>query len=490
MPIDIQCPDCDQIFGVPSSMAGKRTLCRHCNAALVVPDEEPGDAEPEPLRRGGEKPPNWDTPIPFHSPKPIVGVLLIALLVSVIVLVVYGITRDKTALTKPSNYIPYIAPRPEPIQSDPTKLDVKPPLTQDREVLLPNREVILPGYGGLMSCGFATPPGNGIWTINGEMVSIFDRERGISIASFPRAAAPSQSSPDVSPSGHFFTQLRNRPSKTGTVSVHDAARDGRPVRVWEPYAVRGERWDRVIAGCALLGDDRLLTKSSDNSFDLWSVPEGLYVRHVVAIPTVDFPGSEDCDLHKEKSLLAVRRGTNLEIYRLGDDDFGPQCRLSPTVHASHRNFVPRFTPDGMRVVTRAPAAAPGSTDFTFDRIEVFDIETKKRVAEWLKPSDRFVGDGSDWAVGNDLLLTLRADLKSVFAYKLADGKLVGQIEIGPNNNFVQLDRTNQRVWFGDPKSKPFRQYGFDLPVRAPANFQKNPVWEYNAGVLELKKATR
>ena len=490
MPIDIQCPDCDQIFGVPSSMAGKRTLCRHCNAALIVPDEEPGDAEPEPPRRGGEKPPNWDTPIPFHSPKPIVGVLLIALLVSVIVLVAYGITRDKTVSTKPSNFTPYVAPRPDPITPAATKPDDKPTAASNREVLLPDREVILPGYGGPTSCGFASPPGNVLWTIHGETVTIFDRERGTSIAAFPRAAAPSQSSPDLSPSGHFFTQLRSRPSKTGTVSVHDAARDGRPVRVWEPYSVRGENWTREIAGCALLGDDRLLTKSSDHSFDLWSIPEGIYIRRVVAIPPVDFPGSEDCDLHKEKSLLAIRRGTNLEIYPLGDDDFGPRCKLAPTVHESHRTFVPRFTPDGTRVVTRAPAAAPASNGFAFDRIEVFDIETKKRVAEWLKPSDRSAGVGSDWAVGNDMILTLRADLKSVFAYKLSDGKLLGQIDVGPNSNSVQLDRTNQRVWFGDPNSRPFRQYGFGLPLRAPANFQKSPVWEYNAGVLELKKATR
>ena len=37
---------------------------------------------------------------------------------------------------------------------------------------------------------------------------------------------------------------------------------------------------------------------------------------------------------------------------------------------------------------------------------------------------------------------------------------------------------------------PARLYGFDLPLRTPANLQKNPVWEYKAGVLELKKAAR
>ena len=33
-------------------------------------------------------------------------------------------------------------------------------------------------------------------------------------------------------------------------------------------------------------------------------------------------------------------------------------------------------------------------------------------------------------------------------------------------------------------------FGFNLPLRTPTTIRKNPVWEYKAGVLELKKVAR
>ena len=49
-------------------------------------------------------PPGWETPIPFHSPAPIVGVLLIALLASVLVMAASAVVRNPTDPTKPAPF--------------------------------------------------------------------------------------------------------------------------------------------------------------------------------------------------------------------------------------------------------------------------------------------------------------------------------------------------------------------------------------------------
>ena len=76
------------------------------------------------------------------------------------------------------------------------------------------------------------------------------------------------------------------------------------------------------------------------------------------------------------------------------------------------------------------------------------------------------------------------------ANQLSDGKLQCAIELGEARNNAVLDGPAQRLHILVSPPLPARLYGYDLPLRTPANLQKNPVWEYKAGVLELKKAVR
>jgi len=495
VPIDIQCPDCDQIFGVPSSMAGKRTLCRHCSAALIVPYEEPGDVEPEPLHRGGEKQPNWDTPIPFHSPKPIVGVLLIALLVSVIVLVAYGITLDRTVSTKPSNYTPYVAPRPEPIKPEATKQDVKPTGMQDREVLLPNREVIVPRYDraskwvdavGLPSNWFLTRES----TQRGQTSNLLLREwatgRVVGILGDERPGVV-DSGRTFSPSGRWLAQIANANTGAPLLDLRRTAVANEAMLGWDPNRRNGGLSGQKYEHCVLLSDERLLTITVDSTYDLRAVPGADYIRRVAAAKAEP----PLFDVHHGSERMAIRRGSKIELYALGDDDFGPFCEFefeSPPGGKSEAAL--QFTPDGTRIVAIAFGAGR-------DRIAVFDIDRKKKVGDWNRTSTGRGRAAIRWRSGNTSILFLNLDTGLIESAALGDGKAGSTIESGPARLNARLDPAGDRVWFLDVQNDTgadptlsSRLYGFDLPLRTPANFQKNPVWEYNAGVLVLKKATR
>lgn len=493
MPIDIQCPDCDQIFGVPLSMAGKRTLCRHCNAALIVPDEEPGDAEPKPLRRDGEKPPNWDTPIPFRSPKPIVGVLLIALLVSVIVLVAYGLTRDKTVSTKPSNYTPYVTPRPEPIKPEATKQDVKPTVTQDREVLLPNREVIVPRYDRSSKWVDAVGmPGN--WfltresTLRGQSTNLLLREwttgRVVGILGDDRPGSV-DSGRSFSPSGRWLAQIANANTGAPMLDLRRTAVANEALLGWDPNRRNGGLSGQKYEHCVLLSDERLLTITADSTYDLRAVPGADYIRRVAAAKAEP----PLFDVHHSSERLAIRRGSKIELYDLGDDDFGPFCEFEASP-GGKSEIAFQFTPDGTRIV--AIIFGDGK-----DRVAVFDIDRKKKVADWNRASTGRGRAAIRWRAGNTSILFLNLDTGLIETAALGDGKAGSTIESGPARQIAHLDPTGDRVWFlavendtGADATRSSRLYGFDLPLRAPANFQKNPVWEYNTGVLELKKTAR
>ena len=495
MPIDIQCPDCDQIFAVPSSMAGKRILCRHCNAALIVPEEEPGDAEPEPVRRGGERPPNWDTPIPFHSPKPIVGVLLIALLVSVIVLVAYGFTRDKSVPTKPSNFTPYVAPRPEPVKPDATKPDAKPTVVQDREVYLPNREVIVPQYDPASKWVEATGlPGN--WfltrdsTLRGQSSSLLLREwatgRVVGVLGDDRQSV-ADSGRSFSPSGRWIAQIANANTGARMLDLRRIEVSNEPLLGWDPSRRNGGLSGQKYEYCVLLTDERLLTITADSTYDLRAVPGADYIRRVATVKA-ELPLFS---VHHGTERLAIRRGSKIELYALGDDDFGPFCEFEFERPSGGKSEVAlQFTPDGTRIVAIAFGDAK-------DRVAVFDIDRKKKVGDWNRTLGGRGRAATRWRAGNTSILFLNLDTGLIETAALGDGKAGSTIESGPARQIAHLDPNGDRVWFLDVENhtgvdptRSSRLYGFDLPLRAPANFQKNPVWEYNAGVLELKKTTR
>ena len=76
------------------------------------------------------------------------------------------------------------------------------------------------------------------------------------------------------------------------------------------------------------------------------------------------------------------------------------------------------------------------------------------------------------------------------AYRLADGKLIAAIECTNPRKLVTLDAVANRILIMETDTLPTRSFGFDLPLRTPATLRKNPVWEYKAGVLELKKVAR
>ena len=492
MPIDIQCPDCEHVFGVPSSMAGKRTLCRGCNAALIVPD---AGAEEIPLEKASarpsgriapvdEKPPNWDTPIPFRSPGPIVGVLLIAWLASTLVLIGYGLARTPTAATtKPAPYTP--TPKaPEPIDPEPKAVNPGQTPGYEREIILPNREVILPRYGkeSQIAENSHLPPN---WyivkesTSSGAAFHLHDSGRGHIAASIPESGSRAVGVQiTASPSGLWLAQVAD-----STLRLHSSRNPDDPILKWEPYSGAGRT--RNLARCAILSDERLLTVSDDGSFDLWAIPGGDYIRRVVALPANRDRAAVGSDVCHERSLLAVRDGSKLGVYSLEDDASGTLAEFATAGLSDSRI---RFTPDGKRIAAISRVVStPAMID---DRVEIFDIAAAKRTASWTIPSGRRDIDEWAWSVGSEEMLVHRRDLGAVSAYRLSDGKLQSAIELGEARNNALLDGPAQRLHILASPPLPARLYGFDLPLRTPANLQKNPVWEYKAGVLELKKAAR
>lgn len=486
MPIDIQCPDCEHVFGVPSSMAGKRTLCRGCNAALIVPEEEPDEiplerAPDRPSRRTapvGEKPPNWDTPIPFRSPGPIVGVLLIALLASTIILVGYGLARTPTAATKlqPNT----AGPQPtEPTYPEPKAADPK--ASFEREVILPDRELIVAkaGRGDSTRHGGLFVPKNWLVVHRGDGYAILDRARGGTIGSVSDSRSRIvERTVTASPSGRWLAAITQNGT---TLELFQSAYPDQRVRAWKPYDSLG----RLCSACAILSDERLLTISANGNCDLWAIPSGDYIRRVARL---DNDGS-NADVSFEKMLFAVRNGSKLEIYSLEDDEFGAAGKFAMI----QKPFDPilfqcRFTPDGKRLVAMGNVRV---NDELFDeRVEVFDVAGRKRIAEWTLPLNRRSTDAYDWCLSNESLLVHRHLPGSASGYRLTDGKLESTIDCPVPIESVMLDGAGQRVLFADAERSPARLYGFDLPLRTPANLQKNPVWEYKGGVLELKKAAR
>ena len=482
MPIDIQCPDCEHVFGVPTSMAGKRTLCRSCNAALIVPGEVGAEAPLElpPIRpntskrleSAAEKPPNWDTPIPFHSPGPIVGVLLIALLASTLVLVGYGLARTPTVVTKSQ---PYVAPKPQPIYPDPKPADPKPTAGYDREVILPNREVILPKSSrGTNFLGNAFLPTN--WLIAKDstgIMNLHDAERGTIAGSLALSNTWGiDSTVTASLSGRWVAQIAGP-----KLELYSTRITGGASQSWEPYP------SRKLLDSALLSDSRLLTMSGDSSFDLWAIPSGEFIRRVAVLPTDRSRVGIGTAISIEQSLLAIRDESKIAVYSLDDDAFGPTVEF-----AAAGDSKIAFTPDGTRVVALSTVEAKlrGLLD---DRVEIFELASKKRIHEWTLSSNRRVTDALVWSAGSDGLLLKRADLRRVAYHRLSDGRLLSSIETGDDQNPIRLDGPGQRILFFAPEP-PGRLYGFDLPLRTPGNLQKNPVWEYKAGVLELQKAAR
>ena len=473
-------------------MAGKRTLCRGCNAALIVPEagieEVPIEEAPSrPSRRREpveEKLPNWDTPIPFRSPGPIVGVLLIAWLASTLVLIGYGLARTPTAATtKPAPYTPTPKP-PEPTNPEPKAADPGQTPGYEREIILPNREVILPRYGRQSEiAGNSHLPPN--WLIVKESTSsgatfhLHDSGRGHIAASVPESSSRAVGVQiTASPSGLWLAQVAE-----STLRLHSSRNPDDPVLKWEPYSGTGRT--RKLARCAILSDERLLTVSDDGSFDLWAIPGGDYIRRVVALPANRDRATVGSDICHERSLLAVRHGSNLGVYSLEDDASGTLAEFATAGPSDSRI---RFTPDGKRIVAITPVVSTSAT--IDDHAEIFDIAAVKRTATWTIPSGRRDTDGWAWSVGTQEMLVHRRTLGAVSVYRLSDGKLQSAIELGEARNNAILDGPARRLHILVSPPLPARLYGYDLPLRTPANLQKNPVWEYKAGVLELKKAVR
>ena len=488
MPIDIQCPDCEHVFGVPSSMAGKRTLCRGCNAALIVPDEAPAELplEEAPVRPSKriapveEKPPNWDTPIPFRSPGPIVGVLLIALLASTLILIGYGIARSPTVATKS---LPYSAgPKPaEPTYPAPMPLDPKPTLGYEREVILPNQELIASKFtrGSSARRGGPFQPKNWFVVTAGSHYQFHERARGNVVATLtdPQSRIVERTA-TASPSGRWFAAVTHGGT---TVELFDAANGDEPLRKWKPYDSQG----RFCESCAVLSDDRLLTVSARGSCDLWAIPSGEYIRRVAHLD----PDGSNLDVSYDKMQLAIRKGGKLEIHSLDDDEFGPLCEFTLKYKPfDAATFRCRFTPDGKRLV----AVTEGSTikDEFFGEVEVFDIAARKRTAAWVLSMNGHNSETFTWCPTAESLLVHLHSPGSVSQHRLADGKLETAIECSVPPESVVLDGDAQRVLFWETERSPARVYGFELPLRTPSNLQKNPVWEYKSGVLELKKPVR
>ncbi len=505
MPIDLQCPDCEHTFRVPSSMAGQRTLCRGCNAALIVPEssveEPPEEVLPprksrrpsESVRTLDEKPPNWDTPIPFHSPGPIVGVLLIALAASVLILGIYAIAHEGTTPSKPAPFTGTYSYATQPIPTtkpDAKPVDVKPVAPSDREVILPDREVIVPKFGSESALVTnSMHPAN--WFVvressrRGFGFRIHDRATGRLAGTVPEHRdGVADSGISVSPSGRWSTQVAD-----SSVELHSVAESGAAALRWNPYG----RGARTLAACVLLSDERLLTVSGDGSFDLWAIPGGEYIR-AVAVVVPEKSAAPAFDICTEKSLLAIRSGSKIEVHPLGDDDFGALCGFAPDAgNGTPPQF--RFASDGKKLIAlmaiRAEDGAPT------DRVELFDLDRKRKTSGWTLKAQRRPGEAMFWSAGADSLSVHLPERGSVIGYGRSDGKVRSSLEVGSRRQGVQIERAGDRVWVletdGPSRGEDAvagRLYGFDLPLRTPLGIRKDPVWEYKSGVLELKKAGR
>ena len=506
MPIELQCPDCEHTFRVPSSMVGQRTLCRGCNAALIVPEESVEESLPEvPPRRsrrpsesgrtveakGEEKPTNWDTPIPFSSPGPIVGVLLIALTASVLILGIYAIAHNPMMPSKPAPFTgtySYATQPAAPSKPESKPVDAKPIAASDREVILPDREVIVPKFNA-DSALVANPMVPANWFVvrdtsrRGASFRIHDRATGRIVGSvLDHRDGVADAGVSLSPGGRRFLQIVD--SSVELVSVADTDADA---FTWSPYG----RGGRKLAACVLLSDERVLTVSGDGSFDLWAIPSGEYIRRVAL--TTDTPKNPAFDICIEKSLLSIRSGAKIEVHALGDDDFGKLFDFIPD-NAADADPDFRFSSDGKRMIVITPiregAAAPS------DRVDIFDLDRKRKSGEWTFKMQRRPGEVMLWSAGADLLTVHLPERGSVIAYGLSDGKVRSALEIG-SRRMVQIERAGDRIWMQEAASSSSgeqpaagRLYGFDLPLRSPLGIRKDPVWEYKSGVLELKKAGR
>ena len=497
MPTDIQCPDCEHVFGVPASMAGKRTRCRSCNAALIVPGESAAASISAPREsRGEETLPNWDTPIPFRSPEPIVGVLLIGIVASIFVLIIYGIRQPSSVATKSPPYtvpIPAASKTNDGGRPDPRSTDVAPAVGYDREVILPDQETVVPKYGpnSKLITGWGTSQN---WLLFREtapkntMFHLHDRTKG-GVATVLIERSSGVINATHSPSGRWLALYRTTPGDIG-IELYACRAPDEPALKWNPYAESGDAPARRLAGCAFLSDERLLTFSTDGSMDLWAIPSGIYIRGISA--TRAARNASDWDrsaMNPERSLLANFDGVKLEVHSLEDDAFGPTFVIdSPARPAQGTTGRTRFTTDGKRIVIVTPIAA--TPDTVNDRVELFDSATGKRITEWTIPSDRDPAEPMAWSVGIESLLVHRPSAGTVTAYRLADGKLIAAIERTDPRKQVALDAGTNRILMMEAETLPARSFGFNLPLRTPTTIRKNPVWEYKAGVLELKKVAR
>lgn len=476
-------------------MVGKRTRCRACNAALIVPGESPtamDESSREP--QDDETLPNWDTPIPFRSPEPIVGVLLIGIVASILVLIIYGFSKDSTVATKSS---PYTAPTQAPLQpSDRNQLETKstePALGYDREVILPDQEMVVPkfGRGSKMVSGWGTSQN---WLLFRETVPkatlfhLHDRIQGgvVTVASERNSAVINATH---SPSGRWLALYRTTPGEIG-IELYASRAPDEPVLKWDPYSESGEGTTPRLASCAFLSDERMLTISNEGTVDLWAIPSGLYIRRILATPTVwDASSSDRFAMSPERTMLANFNGAKWELYSLEDDAFGRKFTIESSVRsAPDTTERTRFTADGKRIVIVTPVAA--SPDSVQDRVQLFDSATGKRITEWTIPSNRDPAEAMTWSVGNESLLVHRSTAGIATAYQLADGKLLATIECKDPRKSVTLDAGANRILMMETETQPARSFGFNLPLRTPSTIQKNPVWEYKAGVLELKKVAR
>ncbi len=477
-------------------MAGKRTRCRSCNAALIVPGESPTSAVLEPREPQDEETlPNWDTPIPFRSPEPIVGVLLIGIVASIFVLIIYGITKTSSVTTKSSPYSAPTQAAPMPNGGNPPEsksTDVPPAVGYDREVILPDQETVVPkfGRGSKVIVGWGTSPS---WLLFREtvlkntMFHLHDRTNG-GVATVFSERNSAVVNATHSPSGRWLALYRTTPGEMG-IELYACRAPDEPALKWNPYPESGEGATR-LASCAFLSDERLLTISNDGSIDLWAIPSGLYIRRILATRAAwDASNWDRSAMNPERSLLANFNGVKLELYSLEDDAFGPNFAIeSPVRPAQGTTERTRFTTDGKRIVIVTPIVA--SPDTVHERVELFDSATGKRISEWTIPSNRDPAEPITWSVGTESLLVHRSTAGTATAYRLADGKLIATIECTDPRKQVTLDAGTNRILMIETETLPARSFGFNLPLRTPTTIQKNPVWEYKAGVLELKKVAR
>jgi hypothetical protein len=381
--------------------------------------------------------------------------------------------------------IPTTKPEVKPV-------DVKPATPTDREVILPDREVILPKFGA-ESALVINPilPAN--WFVVreskrrgfGVTFRIHDRTTGRVAGSVPEHRdGVADSGVTLSPSGRWFAQMLD-----SSVEVNSVAESGAAALKWNPYG----RGARKLAACILLSDERMLTVSVDGSYDLWAIPSGDYIRRVAVVPQKE-KTAPAFDISTERSLLAYRDGSKIEIDPLGDDDFGALCEFTPDGADDARARF-QFSSDGKKLV--ALSEIRGEDGAPTDRVELFDLGRKRKSGGWILKTQRRPGEGMLWSAGADALTVQLPERGTVVGYWLSDGKRRSSLEVGIRQAGAQIERAGDRVWLlevegqarGD-ESSVGRLYGFDLPLRAPIGIRKDPIWEYKSGVLELKKAAR